>query len=142
MTQRTTDTGRAHGPTEGGSEREILERFWALAEQGDFDGMAGLVADDFETAWPQSGERFRGRDRAMAALRAQPETPTLAGEPRLLGFGTGVWVTLVPVRYGDVLHHYVGVFEVSAGRLRRATEYFAAPFEPRPERVAFAEPSD
>ncbi|MEO5919467.1 MAG: nuclear transport factor 2 family protein, partial [Candidatus Limnocylindrales bacterium] len=88
--------------------------------------------------WPQSGERFRGRDNALAAGRTQPEMPTPAGELLLLGCGD-VWVSMVPLRYREEVHHDVGVFELRDGLIARTTEYFGAPF-PAPEaRARFTE---
>lgn len=131
----TTTAARAEG-----RNREVLLRFWELAEQKDWDAASLLVHPDVTMSWPQSGERFTGRDNALAAMRATEEKPEMAGEPRIVGSGD-VWVTAVPLRYGDEVYHYVGVFELENGVIRRTTEYFGAPFPPQAARARFADPS-
>ena len=113
-------------------------RFFEAADRGDVDTMRELAAEDVTMTWPQSGERFRGRDNALAAIQAQDEPPTPAGEPRIIGHGD-VWVVMMPLRYGEDLRHYVGIFELDDGRIRAATEYFAAPFPPKPARAPFVD---
>ena len=50
-----------------------------------------------------------------------------------------VWVVMMPLRYGDELYHYVGILELDAGRIRRGTGYFAAPFPAQASRAAYAD---
>ncbi len=119
--------------------RETMERFWAAAESGDLDTLTSLVAPDIVMEWPQSGERFTGIDNALGALRAQDQKPEPAGEPALEGCGD-VWVARAPLRYGSDIYHYVGVFTLRDGMIRRSTEYFGAPFPPNPARAAFTDP--
>jgi hypothetical protein len=121
-------------PTEG---RQILERFLAAAEQRDYATMASIAHPDIEMSWPQSGERFTGRDNALGAMMASEEKPEVAGEPRIVGEGSS-WVLTMPLRYGDEIAHYVGIFELDGTLVRRSTEYFGAPFPPSPARARFA----
>ena len=100
--------------------------------------MAALAHDDIVMEWPQSGERFRGKENALAALRAQTVKPEFAGEPRMIGSGD-VWVVMVPLRYGEEIHHYVGVYELRDGKVARSTEYFGAPFPAQEFRAAFVD---
>ncbi len=109
------------------SNEAVIGRFLEAAESGDVDAMAALAHDDIMMEWPQSGERFRGKGNALAAMRAQETKPEFAGEPRMIGSGD-VWVVMVPLRYGGEIHHYVGVYELSGGKVSRSTEYFGAPF--------------
>ena len=133
-TDREQDEPASVG-TDGGA---LIAQLWEALERDDLAHAGDLVTDDFVMAWPQSGERFSGRDRAIAAIRAQDEKPEPAGEPRIIGSGD-VWVALVPIRYGSVTHQYVGVFELSAGKIARATEVFGAPFPPKEARARFAD---
>lgn len=119
--------------------REVMERFLAAAEEKDIDEMVSLVHDDLVMEWPQSGERFVGREKALAAFTATEEKPDIAGEPQLVG-GDDLWVIRMPVRYGEDIYHYVGVFELESGVIRRSAEYFGAPFPANPARAAYAEP--
>jgi hypothetical protein len=120
--------------------RDVLERFLAAADAKDLDRMVSLVHPDLVMEWPQSGERFTGRDRALAAFLATEEKPEIAGEPRLNG-GGALWVVRMPLRYGDDTFHYVGVFELADGLIHRSTEYFGAPFPPDPARAPYADPA-
>jgi hypothetical protein len=112
-------------------QREVIERFLAAAEQQDLAAMVELAHPDITMEWPQSGERFRGRDNALAAVTATEEKPELAGEPAVIGSGD-LWVVRMPLRYGTEIFHYAGIFELESGLIRRTTEFFAATF-PAPE---------
>ena len=118
--------------------REVIERFLAAMEERDEDALKALVHEDVVMTWPQSGERFTGRDNALAAMAATEEKPELAGEPRIVGDGD-VWVMTMPLRYGSDIYQYVGVHELDNGRVRRSTEYFGAPFPASEARARFAD---
>ena len=127
---------------ESGDEpnRQTMMRFWEAAEARDLETLASLAHPDIVMEWPQSGERFAGRENALGALGAQEEKPEVAGEPSLDGCGD-VWVARAPLRYGEDIYHYVGIFTLENGQIRRSTEYFGAPFPANPARAAFTEPS-
>jgi SnoaL-like domain len=110
---------------------DTIERFLAAVEQGDLAAMSELAHPDITMEWPQSGERFRGRENAIAAITATEEKPELAGEPTVIGQGN-LWVVRMALRYGPEIFQYAGIFELEDGLVRRTTEYFAAPF-PAPE---------
>lgn len=118
--------------------RELIERFFAASERGDGAELASLVHDDMVMEWPQSGERFRGRDNVLAAMSAVEVKPEFAGTPRFIGSGA-VWVLMVPLRYGDEVLHYAAVVELDAGRIRRATGLWGAPFPAQAARAAFVD---
>ena len=65
------------------SNRDIVERFFAASERGDADVVATLVDDEMVMEWPQSGERFVGRENVLAAMRAVEVKPEFGGQPRL-----------------------------------------------------------
>jgi len=120
--------------------RQGIEQFMAAMESGDFDTASTFVHDDVVMEWPQSGERFRGKGNALGAMGATEVKPQPAGEPRLVGSGN-VWVAMMPLRYGDEIFQYVGIYELEDGKLRRTTEFWGSPF-PAPEaRAAFTERS-
>lgn len=119
--------------------REVLERFFAAEAAGDMEGMRRHVHADVVMEWPQSGERFTGIENAVGAITATEVKPEVAGEPRIVGAG-GHWVMMLPLRYGDDDdYHYVGVYEIEDGRIRRSTEYFSAPFPAQEGRSRFAD---
>jgi hypothetical protein len=122
------------------TQAEIMERFLAAADAKDAAGMAELAHPDIVMEWPQSGERFVGRNNALAAYLATEEKPDIAGEPIMAGQGD-LWIVRMPLRYGTDIYSYVGVFELEDGLVRRTTEYFAAPFPASDARAPYAEPS-
>jgi len=124
-------------PTSG---REVLEQFLEATERRDYAAMAALAHPDIDMSWPQSGERFIGRDNALAAMLATEEKPEIAGEPRVVGDGS-TWVLTIPLRYGADIYHYAGIFELEDGLIRRSTEFFGAPFPAQPARAPFAAPA-
>ena len=120
------------------SEQPTIMQFFGAMEKGDMELAASFVHDDFSMSWPQSGERFRGKANALAALQATPEKPELAGEPRVVGEGN-LWVLMMPLRYGEEVHHYAGIFELDGGKIRRSTEFFGAPFPAQAARAQFTD---
>lgn len=121
------------------ANRATMMRFWEATESGNLESAAELVHPDITMEWPQSGERFSGLENALGALRATEVKPEMAGEPSLEGCGE-LWVARAPLRYGDDIYHYVGIFQVEDGKIRRTTEFFGAPFPPNPGRAAFSDP--
>jgi hypothetical protein len=121
------------------NNEQAINQFWEAARHRDVETLARLFHADAVMEWPQSGERFVGRDNVLGAIRAQDESPDIVGEPRLIGCGD-VWVATAPLRYGDAAYQYVAVYELADGRVRRATAFFGPPFPAKPARAPFAEP--
>lgn len=121
------------------ANRATMLRFWELTEAGQMEGVVDLVDPEIVMEWPQSGERFSGVANALRAMRATEEKPEMAGEPSLDGCGD-TWVARVPLRYGEDIYQYVGIFMLEDGRIRRSTEYFGAPFPANPARAPFTDP--
>jgi hypothetical protein len=121
-----------------GANRALIERFFGASDRGDRAELTTLMDDDMVMEWPQSGERFRGRDNVLAAMAAVEVKPEFAGTSRLIGSGP-VWVLMVPLRYGDDVLHYAAVVELDAGRVRRATGFWGAPFPARAARAPFVD---
>ena len=122
--------------TSDSANRALVERFFRAQEQGDGPAVAALMADDMVMEWPQSGERFRGRENVFGAMAAVAVKPTIAGVPRLTG-GGNVWVFMAPLLYGDQLQHYVAVIEIGDGRIKRGPGYWGVPFEAQAARAPF-----
>ena len=122
------------------ANRELVERFFAASERGDLTALTALVADDMVMEWPQSGERFSGRDNVLGAMAAVEVKPQFAGPPRLVGAGA-VWVLMVPLRYGEEVLQYVAVLELGGARIRRGTGYWGASFPAEEARAAFLDSS-
>jgi hypothetical protein len=120
------------------AERTIRE-FWEAAQHRDVETLARLFHPEAEMAWPQSGERFVGRDNVLGAIRAQDESPEIVGASRLIG-GGDVWVAMVPLRYGADDIQYVAIYEMADGLVIRATAFFGTAFPAKPARARYAEP--
>ena len=100
------------------------------------DAVAAMVDDGMVMEWPQSGERFRGRENVLGTMAAVEVKPQFAGSPRLIGAGP-VWVLMVPLRYGEDVLQYVAIVELDNGRIRRATGDWGAPFPAQDARAPF-----
>ena len=120
------------------ANRELVERFFAASERGDGAELATMVDDQMVMVWPQSGERFRGRENVLGAMGAVEVKPQFAGSPRLIGSGH-VWVLMVPLRYGEDVLDYVAILELENGRIRQATGYWGAPFPAQDARAPFVD---
>jgi len=123
------------------ANRELVERFFAASERGDGAELATMVDDQMVMVWPQSGERFRGRENVLGAMGAVEVKPQFAGSPRLIGSGH-VWVLMVPLRYGQDVLDYVAILELENGRIRQATGYWGAPFPAQDARAPFVDRDD
>lgn len=131
------ETTLKEGTVDGGA---LLMEFFEAAERGDIDTVRALIHPDVVMTWPQSGERFVGRENAISAMVATETKPEPAGEPQVVG-SHDVWTMMLPLRYGADVYHYVGVFQLTDGRISRTTEYFGAPFPAQEARAQYAEPS-
>ena len=123
------------------ANRKLVERFFAASERGDGAELATMVDDQMVMVWPQSGERFRGRENVLGAMGAVEVKPQFAGSPRLIGSGH-VWVLMVPLRYGEDVLDYVAILELENGRIRQATGYWGAPFPAQDARAPFVDRDD
>jgi len=132
----SVDNDPLEGQERDHANREVVERFFAASERGDLAALETLVDDEMLMEWPQSGERFRGRDNVLGAMAAVEVKPQFAGSPRLIGSGQ-LWVLMVPLRYGETILQYVAILELERGRIRRATGYWGAPFPAQDSRAAF-----
>jgi ketosteroid isomerase-like protein len=118
------------------ANRALVERFFEAADTGDMATLMAIVDEGMVMEWPQSGERFRGRENVFGAMGAVAVKPVIAGQPRLAG-GGNTWVFMAPLRYGEDLLHYVAVIEVGQGKIKRGTGYWGAPFEAQEARARF-----
>jgi hypothetical protein len=133
-----TDDRLLGGSDADQANRELVEHFFAASERGDLAALATMVDDQMVMEWPQSGERFRGRDNVLGAMAAVEVRPQFAGSPRLIGSGS-IWVLMVPLRYGEDVPQYVAILELEGGRIRHATGYWGAPFPAQDARAAFVD---
>jgi hypothetical protein len=132
------------------NDDEMVARIRAVYELDDMEAFAKaqyeMSADDLVNEFPQSGERFRGRDK-IAAMNASysGSTGTMPTSKlrRILKPGEA-WVIESTIDYGDgVPVSAISIIETGPdGKVVKETDYFANPF-PAPEwRRQYAEQAD
>ena len=139
-----------------GTNRETIDRFFSALNDRRVDDIVALMHPDIVQEWPQSGERFRGRDNIKAALINYPGLP--AGEMKgVVGAEdrwvlTPSWTPLQVVGTGDdyTVEGYItyangerwcwiSIAHFRDGLVQKLTEYFAAPFPAAEWRSKWAE---
>lgn len=129
------------------NDDEMVERIRATYATDDMEAMARaqfeMAGDDFVQEYPQSGERFRGRDRIAemtASYPTQTGTSPKATLRRILKPGQA-WIIEGTIDYGDGTPvSAISIIEMgSDGKVARQTDYFANPFEAPAWRSQYAE---
>src|SRR5579859_6657874 len=83
--------------------RARIEQHWTASDSGDIDAEHAIYAADAILDYPQSGERFRGRERIQAQRGGHPaERHFTVG--RILGTGN-LWVSECVITYDGVPTH-------------------------------------
>jgi hypothetical protein len=136
--------------------RQTVDMYFKALNERRLDDVVALMHPEIVMQWPQSGERFRGRDKNEQVVKNYPGLPkgemtSLTGaEDRWVL--TPSWTALQVVGSGDdytiegfVTYPngerwaYVAVFHLRDGLVYRLTEYFGAPFPPAEWRARWAE---
>jgi ketosteroid isomerase-like protein len=119
--------------------RVVVEAFWAAVGAGDWNAAAGHLHPDFVQEWPQSGERIRGADNALAIDRNFPGgTPSMT--PRRTIAQGDLAISETELTYADGSRYLgVSVMELRDGRIVKETDYFAEPFAPPQWRAQWVE---
>ena len=119
----------------GTENQAVIERIKELYLDSDPAALARatveLAADDFVQEWPQSGERLSRE--AFVKVNESYENATGTAPKftlrRVVGDGD-VQVVEGTIDYGNGIPvSYVGILELSNGKIRKLTDYFANPFE-------------
>jgi hypothetical protein len=118
--------------------RASIMEHWRASEQGDSTAEHAIYAADAILDYPQSGERFRGRE-TIAAQRGGHPAERHFTVVRISGHGD-LWVSEVVITYDGVPTHSVSIMELSGGLVAHETQYFADPFDAPKWRAALAEP--
>jgi len=143
--------------------RAIIDRWLEAVNSIDFAAAASLLSDDYVSEYPQSGEVIRGRANMRAILESYPgglkEGSVDRGSTRVVGAdqwaltpsfalvrvtGTGDARTAIfKSRYPDGSTWWIlNFFEFAAGKITKATVYFAAEFEAPGWRAKWVEPRE
>src|SRR6201992_3662992 len=91
------------------STRARIEQHWTASESGDAVTEHAIYADDGILDYPQSGERFRGRDK-IQAQRGGPPAERHFRVLRIRG-GGDLWVSEVVITYDGVPTYAVSIME-------------------------------
>lgn len=119
--------------------RARIREHWEASERGDTDAEHAMYAEDAVLEYPQSGERFRGRERIQAQRGGHPADRHFTVR-RIHGAGD-LWVSECVITYDGVPSLSVSVMELTDGLIRHETQYFADPFDAPADRAGLAEPS-
>lgn len=139
----------------------MIERYLYALANNDYQDAEQLIHPDYEEYYPQTGERFSGRETAIEVLKAYPGLPTgevigvsggdrgQAKVTRALPMGPAVITVfggddaftaeLVLDYPGAGRYHLVVIGRVEDGLIRRTRIYWAAPDEPAEWRAPFVE---
>jgi hypothetical protein len=118
--------------------RDLLVMQWTYTGGPNEDKAAEVYTDETVLEFPQSGERFRGRDNITACRRRFPAR--LDFEPRELRGGGDLWIAETGLRYdGGEPVSVVKILQFRGDKVERETIYFADPFPAPDWRAPYAE---
>ncbi|MFD5784148.1 nuclear transport factor 2 family protein [Streptomyces sp. NPDC126933] len=118
--------------------RAALEEHWQASERGDTEAEHAIYAADAILDYPQSGERFRGRETISAQRGGHPASRHFTVH-RIVGSGD-LWVSECVITYDGVPTYSVSMMEFADGHVAHETQYFADAFGAPEWRTALAEP--
>jgi hypothetical protein len=132
------------------NDQEMEKRIREVYELDDMEAFGAaqyeMSAEDLVYEFPQSGERFRGRDNIQAMNKSYPASTgtTPRSTLRRIVKPGDAWVIEGTIDYGDGTPvSVVSIIETGAdGKIIRQTDYFANPFDAPDWRKQYAERSD
>jgi len=132
------------------NDQEMEKRIREVYELDDMEAFGAaqyeMSAEDLVNEFPQSGERFRGRDNIQAMNKSYPASTgtTPRSTLRRIVKPGDAWVIEGTIDYGDGTPvSVVSIIETGAdGKIIRQTDYFANPFDAPDWRKQYAERGD
>jgi hypothetical protein len=115
----------------------LIARHWQASQDGDEDAEHDIYAPSAMLDYPQSGERFRGRDTIQAQRGSHPAERRFA--VRRISGHADLWVSECVITYDGSPTYSVSIMEFENEHVVRETQYFADPFAPAPGRARLAE---
>ena len=119
-------------------KRQLLQSHWERhANQADFAAAHAIYHDDVVLEWPQSGERFVGKETLRSMREGAP--PLKFTTWRIVG-GGDVWTAenLMSVA-GSVPQLTINVLTFRGDKVAHEIVYITQRFEAAPERAPFAQ---
>jgi hypothetical protein len=118
--------------------RAAIEEHWSASERGDTEAEHAVYASDAILDYPQSGERFHGRE-TIAAQRGGHPADRHFNVLRITGGGS-LWVSECIITYDGAPTYSVSIMEFDGGHVIHETQYFADPFGAPERRLELAQP--
>ena len=119
-------------------KRAALEEHWQASESGDTQAEHAVYCSDAILDYPQSGERFRGRDTISAQRGGHPAERHFT-VLRIAGSGD-LWISECIITYDGAPSYSVSIMEFANGHVIHETQYYADPFGAPEWRMELAEP--
>src|ERR1700712_4830449 len=108
------------------STRAAIEEHWEASEAGETEAEHAIYAVNAILDYPQSGERFRGRDRIAAQRGGHPSDRHFL-VVRIVGSGD-LWVSECVITYDGTPTRSVSIMEFADGLVVHETQFFADAF--------------
>lgn len=121
-----------------GEIRAAIHEHWRASEQGEIEVEHALYRTDAILDYPQSGERFLGRE-AISAQRGGHPADRHFTVLRVVG-SRDLWVSECSITYDGVPTYSVSIMEFEQLDVVHETQYFADPFGAPAWRRALAQP--
>jgi hypothetical protein len=118
--------------------KAAVEEHWRASERGDIEAEHAMYRVDAVLDYPQSGERFRGRETISAQRSGHPADRHFT-VLRIVGRGDR-WVSECVITYDGVPTYSVSIMEFDQQHVVHETQYFADAFSAPEWRAALAEP--
>ena len=123
----------------GNTLRQSVERYWRTMNTNDWRAVGALLHDDFVLIWPQSGERFRGRENFIAVNANYPAAGAWRFTVHSVVADEAGAATDVGVTDGERNDRVITFFEFRDDLILRMTEFWPDPFEAAAWRARWVE---
>lgn len=120
--------------------REVVERFWATANERRWDEFAALLCPDMSYHVPQTRERAEGREGFVDVFRTWPGDWVVHVETQVAD-ENGAF-TAIRFVAGESEERGISHFEFRDGRISRVTDWWPASYDPPPRQSAWLKRHD
>jgi hypothetical protein len=107
--------------------RETLERLVQAFVQHNFDDLEDLLHEEVVEEYPQSGERILGLHNYRSYAENIPRMPNVTDYN--IKVSGDLAIAERTVEYESNRSYNTAICEMQDGKIKKATQYFAAPFE-------------